>query len=91
MQNNQQPPYQPLPRRKTWVVVLSTILIALGAIVCFFSAMLLIVVVAMPNSIGAYYIMSFFEVFLSSPFVSLIIGVVFIVVGIVLSRLRTKQ
>jgi hypothetical protein len=100
MQNNQQTPYgygpppqgyQPPPKRKTWAIVLSIVLIVFGSIFCFVGAVFLAIVVIMPDSIVAYYVMDFLEALRApSPFLPLIIGIVLIAFGIVLLRIRVR-
>ncbi len=71
--------------------IISIVLIVLGGIVSMMSAMLLIVVNLMQDSIGAYYIRDMIGTGTSNPYDSLIIGVILIVIGILLLIFRKRR
>ena len=82
----------PPPKKRTWVFVLSVVILTIGAIVCFFSGVNLVVVVIMPDSILSYYIQDFSGALGKyGPFVSLLFGIIMIVVGSILLRIRAKR
>ena len=87
--NSNQHYYQPQPYRKKPALaktIISIILLVVGVILCFVNAMLIIIVLVMPNSIGAYYISDMIEngFLLFNPIFLLIIGAVLVIIGIIL-------